>query len=959
MEVPIDVKDIPLPGEDLQNTINTEINNLTQLESDIVSSKDGAEPDNTDIPALLDDVQKLVDNTYEQMTEAIPETVPLSEDKTDDKTEEQLLEEQAAEAIAECIDLPEMKEPAEPPPLSSKVETHCEIITETPDDSFELTLNASDLEEMEKHSTVAIEVPKNDNKPHGIEKVAEKPEPMEVDALETIVEQTAEVMEIEEVVSEQVETDSVGAVYIVEEISETIVVEQKDLVPEEKANVVEVTATVVDVEPIAEKVSLMALIAENETASKEVPKKNDIVVKSTEEKTETIPISKDDVTSEEVKVVSISMEEIEAPPTVVEEVAVAPVVAEEVELAPVVEKAEVAPIVVEEAEVAPVVVEEVEVAPVVIEVEVAPVVKKVAEVTSAVQEVEAPMIVVEEVEVAPTGKVEVTSVTVVKVAESVPEKIVPTSKETSPVSEPVTKPETNSENAETKSTSEFVPVVQSPTTSSPKKPSQAEKARAIKVEYPNVPCHVLGRNIDNPQEDLVSNGRTPPKPRLGVKVPYRNLTSQIVSRQDIANEIIERAAKRNPDPDPPLGGDIFFAKKLTQRLATKIALKNPLAKINVNKPEKIDVINTALLDASRSTITKVPVSQTINDKSDLLAILEGEVEVDLAKEVGSKKSDEAPPILVPETDRIISKTICNTPPKLDVSDSNTPKKKIMDPEIERIIALKQLEQFPKRSLRGRNRKQNLQEQVQGRENLAREIELLNPDEKPAEPAKTSPETKPKPAEVAKPRPAEVAKPKPGEVAKLKPEEVIKLKPVVEIKKIDLKMKKLTEKLSIVDDFEPLMPRSKVTKTYSRKDPIVVVPPDLAQIVDDNYSQNDAKINGDPDDAKSEKVEKNPNKSEKTEKKSDKAEKKSDKVEKKSDKAERKADKKEVKKVKKVEEINKPEVNLVSKRARVIKRKVIWDPDEAPARVSISPKKSIDDKSKVIKIPFPKIANFNF
>lgn len=53
----------------------------------------------------------------------------------------------------------------------------------------------------------------------------------------------------------------------------------------------------------------------------------------------------------------------------------------------------------------------------------------------------------------------------------------------------------------------------SPQTTAPKKPVSLSKMK--------IPHHVLGTNIEKPVRDLCSNGRVPPKPRLGVKIPYR------------------------------------------------------------------------------------------------------------------------------------------------------------------------------------------------------------------------------------------------------------------------------------------------------------------------------------------------------------------------------------------------------------------------------------------------------
>ncbi|XP_065211848.1 uncharacterized protein HIPP1 [Planococcus citri] len=86
---------------------------------------------------------------------------------------------------------------------------------------------------------------------------------------------------------------------------------------------------------------------------------------------------------------------------------------------------------------------------------------------------------------------------------------------------------------------------------------------------PYIPPHLMGRDLNDPAQDMVGTGRRVQKPRLGVKVPYRNLTSQIVSQDEIAQEILERSMRKYSYSEAE-GGDVFFAMKLTHRLANKI-----------------------------------------------------------------------------------------------------------------------------------------------------------------------------------------------------------------------------------------------------------------------------------------------------------------------------------------------------------------------------------------------------
>lgn len=153
-----------------------------------------------------------------------------------------------------------------------------------------------------------------------------------------------------------------------------------------------------------------------------------------------------------------------------------------------------------------------------------------------------------------------------------------------------------------------------------------EKQKApVALEKIKIPHHVLGTNIEKPVRDLCSNGRVPPKPRLGVKIPYRNLTSQIVSKQEIEKVILDRA--RAKQQQPPAGGDLFFTKKLTQRLARKIIPeeRKKAAELEEQKRKELEE------EKKQRKHTELKSEQ---DNADLLAILEGDAD-DITDVAGS------------------------------------------------------------------------------------------------------------------------------------------------------------------------------------------------------------------------------------------------------------------------------------------------------------------------------------
>lgn len=141
-----------------------------------------------------------------------------------------------------------------------------------------------------------------------------------------------------------------------------------------------------------------------------------------------------------------------------------------------------------------------------------------------------------------------------------------------------------------------------------KKGDQPPKKRKGRKPGDHIPLHVLGRDISAPV-DPIPNGKSAPKPRLGVKVPYRNLTSQIVSKEDIQKEIMERSRMKE-EKIARSKGEVMFARRLTQRLAMKLGA-NKKPEIG-EEPEQ---------EANPEEEVAKPKSIS---NSDLLAILAGE-----------------------------------------------------------------------------------------------------------------------------------------------------------------------------------------------------------------------------------------------------------------------------------------------------------------------------------------------
>ncbi|XP_049810148.1 uncharacterized protein LOC126253090 [Schistocerca nitens] len=209
-------------------------------------------------------------------------------------------------------------------------------------------------------------------------------------------------------------------------------------------------------------------------------------------------------------------------------------------------------------------------------------------------------------------------------------------------------------------------------------------AATLPLPTPNfsIPPHLMGRNIENPAEDLVTRGRKPQKPRLGVKVPYRNLTSQIVTQDELAQELLERSLKKYPVHDTPEGGDIFFAIKLTQRLANHIAPSSSSSS-GATAAQPTDVLPKTDLSVKSGNIVSEKNSsaqeqKVIADDKELLAILEGDVDPNWIPEIKATPQCQ------------LQRTVPSTVPTNGNHFTTPPK---LDPLLEKELALKQLMEF--------------------------------------------------------------------------------------------------------------------------------------------------------------------------------------------------------------------------------------------------------------------------
>lgn len=270
-----------------------------------------------------------------------------------------------------------------------------------------------------------------------------------------------------------------------------------------------------------------------------------------------------------------------------------------------------------------------------------------------------------------------------------------------------------------------------------------------------IPQHIAGRDISSLTEETLSrSGKRMLKPRFGVKVPYIHMTSQIVTQDEIAKELFERFQQKYPltRVDKP---DKLFSMKLAHRLANQISplkttdgkskhvsktpnkssnklanakvlltkkkeklaekmnasqssniatVENSLSQIQnelsnnvsnesslqINDSQQIDQITNSLLQSldqsadQHSNLSEDKNCEKISSNEELIAILEDFENIETAETNGNKVPETPKPV---ETKKVIRSTTRTKRSK--------PK---LDPEIEKQIALKQLQEVsrPKR-----------------------------------------------------------------------------------------------------------------------------------------------------------------------------------------------------------------------------------------------------------------------
>lgn len=150
-----------------------------------------------------------------------------------------------------------------------------------------------------------------------------------------------------------------------------------------------------------------------------------------------------------------------------------------------------------------------------------------------------------------------------------------------------------------------------------------------------IPQHIAGRDISSlTEESLSRSGKLMLKPRFGVKVPYIHMTSQIVTQDEIAKELFERFQQKYPltRVDKP---DKLIPVKLTHRLTNKISLKAADGKSKHNNKNSTKLTKKELSNKKSKKIAKNKLSNVIDIVDNSLSKIQSP-EIELSNNVSNE-----------------------------------------------------------------------------------------------------------------------------------------------------------------------------------------------------------------------------------------------------------------------------------------------------------------------------------
>ncbi|XP_031843839.1 uncharacterized protein LOC116431902 isoform X2 [Nomia melanderi] len=198
----------------------------------------------------------------------------------------------------------------------------------------------------------------------------------------------------------------------------------------------------------------------------------------------------------------------------------------------------------------------------------------------------------------------------------------------------------------------------------------------------------FSKSLKNTTHDSITFNQTSSQTKIISHVNRgRSFSSQIASQAEVTEALKERFREKQKMVEAPPGPDIFFVKKLTQRLSSKlgggpmstlpalIPLSQPAVPSTPADKKTIDNANVEINKDINIETNKGSSKESSSDNKELLAILEGDVDPDWSNLKPPTLTEEGKgPVNIEETGH-------NTPPKLD-------------PLVERELALKQLLELP-------------------------------------------------------------------------------------------------------------------------------------------------------------------------------------------------------------------------------------------------------------------------
>ncbi|KAL0106022.1 hypothetical protein PUN28_016027 [Cardiocondyla obscurior] len=237
-------------------------------------------------------------------------------------------------------------------------------------------------------------------------------------------------------------------------------------------------------------------------------------------------------------------------------------------------------------------------------------------------------------------------------------------------------------------THDIVSIIDKDTTEQLEQTKNNKKNKAVSKDTPLIKneksSSVSTPSKLSPSTDACAVNATPHDTTVP-KSRSRHLTSQIASPAEVTKVLKERFREKQKNVEAPCGPDIFFVKKLKQRLSSKLAgsQMNPISKLAPQQTASSNSPSSTTTQSGNCDTKMTKENATTeagkdgnSDNKELLAILEGDID-------DPDWSILKPPVLTEES---------KMPLDVENSEQRSPPK--LDPLVERELALKQLLELP-------------------------------------------------------------------------------------------------------------------------------------------------------------------------------------------------------------------------------------------------------------------------